>query len=125
MQHYFLINPAAGKGNLYRHLDGEIRTYCDQKEIDYEIYYTKGVGDAEDYIRRACEKNGGELRFFACGGDGTLNEAANGVAGFNHASVGVIPTGTGNDFVRNFTHARVAVALCAKERCSCVKNKLP
>ena len=43
MKHYFLINPAAGKGNLYRHLDGEIRTYCDQKEIDYEIYYTKGV----------------------------------------------------------------------------------
>ncbi|HHT53415.1 MAG TPA: hypothetical protein GX011_00570 [Clostridiales bacterium] len=103
MKHYFLINPAAGKGKLYRRLDGEIRTFCEGQGVDYEVYYTKGAGDAEDYIRRTCHKNSGELRFYACGGDGTLNEAANGAAGYPNAAVGVIPTGTGNDFVRNFT----------------------
>ncbi|NLW74567.1 MAG: hypothetical protein GX057_06750 [Clostridiales bacterium] len=103
MKHCFLINPAAGKGKLFRSIDGDIRAYCDRQGVDYEIYYTKGIGDAEDYIRRTCGEASGELRFYACGGDGTLNEVANGAAGYPGASVGVIPTGTGNDFVRSFT----------------------
>ena len=39
MKHYFLINPAAGKGKLYRRLDGEIRTFCEGQGVDYEVYY--------------------------------------------------------------------------------------
>jgi diacylglycerol kinase family enzyme len=43
-----------------------------------------------------------ELRFYLCGGDGTFNEGVNGAVGFDNVSVGIIPVGTGNDFVRNF-----------------------
>ncbi|HOA85292.1 MAG TPA: acylglycerol kinase family protein, partial [Bacillota bacterium] len=82
MKHCFLINPAAGKGKLFRSIDGDIRAYCDRQGVDYEIYYTKGIGDAEDYIRRTCGEASGELRFYACGGDGTLNEVANRAAGY-------------------------------------------
>ena len=42
------------------------------------------------------------MRFFACGGDGTLNEVINGSYGYDFVEVGCIPMGTGNDFVRNF-----------------------
>lgn len=45
------------------------------------------------------------LRFYACGGDGTLNEVVNGAAGVAFAEVGCVPLGTGNDFVRNFPEA--------------------
>jgi YegS/Rv2252/BmrU family lipid kinase len=105
MKHYFLINPAAGKGKLCGSLETDIRALCGSRRIDYEIYYTKCVGDAEDYIRMRCKQENGECRFYACGGDGTINEAVNGAAGFRNASVGVVPIGTGNDFVRNFSNS--------------------
>ena len=51
--------------------------------------------------RRLCQ-SGEELRFYACGGDGTVNEVANGIIGYDNASMTVIPVGTGNDFLKNF-----------------------
>ena len=43
-----------------------------------------------------------KIRLYACGGDGTIHEVANGVAGFPNAAMTAIPTGTGNDFLKNF-----------------------
>ena len=48
-----------------------------------------------------CEE-GGELRFYACGGDGTANEVANGILGFDNAAMTMVPVGTGNDLLKNF-----------------------
>ena len=42
------------------------------------------------------------MRIYACGGDGTLNEAVNGAAGFANAAVTNVPKGTGNDFLKIF-----------------------
>ncbi len=42
------------------------------------------------------------MRIYACGGDGTVNEVANGVYGHANAALGVIPIGSGNDLIRNF-----------------------
>lgn len=104
MKHYFLINPAAGKGKHCCDIENEIINYCGKKELEYNIYYTTGVGDAENYIRQTCKENDNEYRFYACGGDGTISEVVNGASGFQNASIGVIPIGTGNDFIRNFTN---------------------
>ena len=42
------------------------------------------------------------MRIYACGGDGTLNEAVNGAAGYDNAAVTNVPKGTGNDFLKIF-----------------------
>jgi YegS/Rv2252/BmrU family lipid kinase len=42
-------------------------------------------------------------RFICIGGDGTINEIANSAPGNTNVEFGVIPNGSGNDFVRNFT----------------------
>ena len=42
------------------------------------------------------------MRIYACGGDGTLNEAVAGAAGFGNAAVTHYPMGSGNDFLRMF-----------------------
>ena len=123
IKYYFLINPAAGQGQALDLLP-DIHAVCQVAGIDYEIHETTGPGDTERYVRRRCENRaaGGSaagqsagdltdgqsaviLRFYACGGDGTLSDAVNGAVGYDFAEVGCIPAGTGNDFVRNFPGA--------------------
>ena len=61
---------------------------------------TGGEGDARRAARRAVEE--GYDHLFVAGGDGTLNEALNGVCdaprGLSGVTFGIIPLGTGNDF---------------------------
>jgi YegS/Rv2252/BmrU family lipid kinase len=104
MKYCFILNPAAGKGKKYKDLIPDIKKACEDRGAEYDVYITESVGDGEAYARRFCESNRGEtLRIYACGGDGTLCEVVNGAVGFANASVGVVPVGTGNDFVRNFS----------------------
>ncbi|MBE6556957.1 MAG: hypothetical protein E7664_04340 [Ruminococcaceae bacterium] len=104
MKCYFLINPFAGKGGAHEALRKSIHEACEARGIDVEIHLTEHVGEATEFVRRICTACPDEpLRFYACGGDGTLGETVRGAVGFPHASVGVIPVGTGNDFVRNFS----------------------
>ena len=54
-------------------------------------------------MRRWCaEHPGEEVRFIACGGDGTINEVFNGAVGQKNVSVTCYPCGSGNDFVKAF-----------------------
>ena len=46
------------------------------------------------------------MRIYACGGDGTLNEVASGAAGCPNASVTVLSSGSGNDFVKLFNEPK-------------------
>ena len=100
MKHVFIINPAAGKENSYEIIQNALASM--QTPVDYELYQTQGVGDATTYIRDYCEKYTQPVRFYACGGDGTLNEVVNGAVGYAHASVGCYPCGSGNDFVKYY-----------------------
>ncbi len=107
MKHYFFVNPAAGQGSGTDDLIAEIRRVCAQQDADFDIYITKGVGDGErraGELARQLTEQGSHARFYACGGDGTLNEILCGAAG-SGIPVGCIPTGTGNDMVRNFPGA--------------------
>lgn len=99
MKHVFVINPAAGKENAY----GAIRTALEGLDgVDFELYETTGQGDATAFVRAYCERYREPVRFYACGGDGTLNEVVSGVVGYDHASMGCYPSGSGNDFVKYY-----------------------
>ena len=108
MKYCFILNPAAGKGRAVSDLKQTIQSTCQEKGIQFEIYQTVGIGDASDYVKRTVALNPLETyHFFACGGDGTLCEVVNGVMALDsrdRVAVGLIPSGTGNDFVRNFTY---------------------
>ena len=100
MKHIFILNPAAGKENAKKALEEQLKNVY--SNVDYEIYETRGRGDAIAYIKQYCESNKDTVRFYACGGDGTLNEVVNGAVGYPQASVGCIPCGSGNDFVKYY-----------------------
>ena len=101
MKTIFIVNPCAGTGNKTKMLLDKINGLCGREQ---EIYLTRAVGDATQYVRTYIESHG-PARFIACGGDGTFNEVLNGAAGCDAAEVGIIPIGTGNDFCRNFESA--------------------
>lgn len=104
MRHIFLINPMAGGGGDTTALIEQIQKVCEARAVDYKIYLTTAIGDATEATRRFCQEASPDipLRIYACGGDGTLGEVANGMADCPYAELGIIPCGTGNDFVRNF-----------------------
>ena len=101
MKHLFIINPAAGSRNRTQEYSDVIHKICRARELDYEIRVSTAPGEAIRIAREAAE-TGEELRLYACGGDGTLNEVVAGAAGHDNAAVTVFSGGSGNDFVKIF-----------------------
>jgi diacylglycerol kinase (ATP) len=94
MRHLFIVNPVAGgKKNHYEETIKYIHTVMAECSEPYEVYITKAPMDACEEIRLEATSNE-QLRVYACGGDGTLNECVNGAAGFNHLAVTHYPCGT-------------------------------
>ena len=103
MKHIFVINPTAGKSNAADSLQPHLRALFAGREDELEIYLTTGAGDATRFVRERCASSNGEhLRFYSCGGDGTMNEVLQGLAGCANVAMGIVPCGSGNDFVRSF-----------------------
>ena len=101
MKHIFIINPNAGKHDSRQRIYDMAEALRNQHGLEVQCILTKNQGHATELARKLCE-SGEELRFYACGGDGTANEVANGVIGYDNAAMTVIPVGTGNDFLKNF-----------------------
>ena len=105
MAHLFIINPAAGSKNRTAEYSEIIHKLCRKRKLNYEIRVSTAPGECKRIARQACE-TGKELRLYACGGDGTLNEVVQGAAGFPNASVTVYSGGSGNDFVKIFDNPK-------------------
>ena len=101
MLHVFVINPAAGSRDRTADYREKIENAFRDREDAYRIEISDCPGDCARIAREAAE-SGEEVRLYACGGDGTLNEVASGAAGFPNAAVTVFSGGSGNDFVKLF-----------------------
>lgn len=101
MRYVFYINPVAGKGNAQEEIINSIKSYFADKNDDFKIHITNAVGDAQGNAK--CEaETGDDIRMFACGGEGTVFEVLNGIAGYGNVELGVIPCGSANDFLKFF-----------------------
>jgi YegS/Rv2252/BmrU family lipid kinase len=105
MTHLFIINPAAGSRNRTEEYREKIKAACESRHLPYRIQISQAPGDCRRLARAAAE-TGKEFRIYACGGDGTLNEVADGAAGYDNVAVTVFSGGSGNDFVKIFDDPR-------------------
>lgn len=101
MRHVFIINPRAGKRDQASRIYEMAEHLRRAHDLDCTCMLTDRPGGATEMARRLAE-SGEALRVYACGGDGTVSEVANGLAGFSNAAMTCIPAGTGNDFLKNF-----------------------
>lgn len=107
MIYHFILNPKSGKSPRQKKLEEHIKATCQKRQLDYHIYYTTCVGDATEYVRSMIRIENDRQRFICVGGDGTINEIANSAPGNPNVEFGVIPCGSGNDFVKNFTNTKL------------------
>ena len=107
MIYHFILNPKSGRKRKHRHFEETIKLACRSRKLDYHIYYTTCPGDATEYVASMVRNSQEVQRFICVGGDGTINEIVNSAPCNDKAQFGVIPSGSGNDFVRNFTNMKL------------------
>lgn len=101
MKNIFIINHIAGPGNIQKELKKQIDNLS--KDYDILLYETKKEKDATRFVKEYLDNNPNEeVRFIACGGDGTINEVFSGAYNYKNAYVSFYPCGSGNDFVKAF-----------------------
>lgn len=93
---YAICNPTAGHGRGKK-VGAMVENVLKQKNIPYKVEYTAYPGHAADLAREAV--NAGAEMVISVGGDGTAFETAQGLI-YTETPLGIIPAGTGNDFVK-------------------------
>lgn len=106
LQNALLIhNPNAGSGGEERRrLLDEARRIFAAAGIEADLAETRGPGEATEIAQRATAE--GRQLVIACGGDGTLNEVVNGLAGSSNGHrvpMALLPAGTANIFAKELT----------------------
>lgn len=101
MKHIFIVNPVSGTANALSQLTPVIQKVAQELRIDYEIIQTEYPGHAKNIVKSIVKTNK-SVRFYSCGGDGTLNEVISGSLDSPYVETACVPCGSGNDFVRNF-----------------------
>jgi len=101
---FAIVNPAAGGGKSAK-LAGPALARLREKGLHIDVIASTGPGHAVQLAREAYTQ--GYRKFLAVGGDGTAHEILNGVFARKPAaeriSLGFLPLGTGNSFLRDFT----------------------
>ena len=96
--YYFVVNPVSGCGKGKK-IWNTIKKELDQLSVEYEAFLLREKGEARD-VAASLSKLSQPFTLVVVGGDGTLNEVIGGLSSFINVTLGCIPTGSGNDFVR-------------------------
>lgn len=95
---HLFLNPAAGRGRAGKR-ENRVRELLGKPGFPVEVHLSRAVGDLESQVRQFVDD--GARRIVVVGGDGSVHEAANGIMrAVGGAALGVIPSGTGNDFAK-------------------------
>lgn len=104
MSYWFvIINPTSGN-NFVKKKKKKVLDLLENLEQPFEVFFTEYSGHEEELVLRGVKT--GFRNFISIGGDGTVHHVVNGVMKqnlipINEITVGVIPVGTGNDWVKN------------------------
>ena len=93
----FILNPTAG-GGFGREIIPELENQLANRSLDASILITERHDHAIELSKQSLEK--GCTHIIAVGGDGTMNEVARPLIGQKQVTTGLIPAGTGNDFIQ-------------------------
>ncbi|MBR4083067.1 MAG: diacylglycerol kinase family lipid kinase [Lachnospiraceae bacterium] len=100
---HIIINPASRSGAGKKLWKSIVEPYLMEQKIEYISYFSKHPGDVAALAAQIT--NGASVsaprKLIILGGDGTVNEALQGIQDFRAVTLGYIPTGSSNDFARD------------------------
>lgn len=104
MKKLFLISSTAGASEFYFNKSEIEEVYRINNRLDeIEVFETEYKGHLEEIVNDFLDEPYDGKVIILLGGDGSLNEVINLTYGYDIA-IGLIPTGTGNDFAKNFDY---------------------
>jgi diacylglycerol kinase (ATP) len=104
MRCMLIVNPSAGPVNFQPQLPA-VLTYLEDHGCSATLHQTEYAGEATQLAQQARDE--GLDAVFVVGGDGTINEVVNGIAG-SQVALGVLPGGTGNVWARELGLPRLS-----------------
>ena len=96
--YHFIVNPRSSSGKGLR-LWRKIEERLEEQGKPYRVHYTKDGWHGARIARKIAKSEVAPV-IVPLGGDGTVNEIVNGIAGFGNVTFGYIPTGSSNDLAR-------------------------
>ena len=115
---YLIVNDHArtGGGSKVEKLEAFLKKQAEKRKMKASEFFTvlptENAGDATKYVRAICRRDE-EADIWVFGGDGTINEAVNGLILPSKVTLAVLPGGSGNDYVKGLGLPKDPIA-CAK-----------
>lgn len=114
---HIIVNPQGGKGKSLKALE-QVEQILKDKNVEYSVHKTERPGHATEIARELSQTP--DTKIIMMGGDGSFNEILNGIENFDNVTLGIVPCGSGNDFVKKSGHPTdvakaVEVILSGKE----------
>lgn len=104
--YYFIVNPSSrtGLGEAYWK---RVQKILEERKIEYKVCFSRAVGHVEEIVRKLTQKHKDDkVHLVILGGDGTVNEAVQGIDDFEKVDISYIPTGSSNDLARDMGISR-------------------
>ena len=94
--YHIISNPVSGRKKM-KNKNEIVFTYLKENKIDFVLYESKYYNHPYELAKEITTKNDSG-NIIVMGGDGTFNEVLNGIVDLSKWNIGLIPTGSGNDF---------------------------
>ncbi len=108
----FIINPASRSGQGAKYW-AQIETYLNEHDIAYRAHISTRCGHVAKLMQELTKdltSSSEPISIIVLGGDGTVNEALQGVMNFEKIMLGYIPTGSSNDLARDLGISKDPIA---------------
>lgn len=105
--YHFIVNIHGGSGKSFIKWN-KIREILKERNVQYETHVPLRPGHASEIALKLANLQDEEIKLIILGGDGTINEVLNGIPieKLGKFKLGLIPTGSGNDFSRGLNLPR-------------------
>ena len=101
--YYIIVNPASRSGRGARIWSEQVEPALQEKKVSHQAYFSGKSGEVRQLASQITKEHADEtdLKLIILGGDGTVNEAIQGIGDLSKVILGYIPTGSSNDLARD------------------------
>ena len=102
--YHVIVNPASRSGKGLKLWKENVEPALHKEGVEYRSYFSREAGDVSKLAKEITEASGQadeKVTLIILGGDGTVNEALQGITDPSKVIIGYIPTGSSNDLARD------------------------